>query len=115
MSADNRKHRRYSVELAAEVEIRGETVVASTNNVSVGGVGLVVDREVNEGAELAVTLFLTQDGIEDPDETPFEAKATVAWTAVQEAGTWIAGVRFAKVSPAQAAQLERFLGKLDPG
>lgn len=115
MSADNRKHRRYAVELAAEVEIRGEMLVAATNNVSVGGVGLVVDREVPEGSELAVTLFLTQDGIEDPDENPFEAKAVVAWSAVQDAGTWIAGVRFEKVSPAQAAQLERFLGKLDPG
>ncbi|AKF03304.1 PilZ domain-containing protein [Sandaracinus amylolyticus] len=115
MSAENRKHRRYAVELAAEVEIRGETIVASTQNVSAGGVGLVVDREVKEGSELAVTLFLTQDGIEDPDESPFEAKAIVAWTAVQDAGTWIAGVRFAKVSAAQSAQLERFLGKLDPG
>lgn len=115
MSVENRKHHRYAVELAAEVEIRGEVVVAATNNVSAGGVGLVVDREVKEGSQLAVTLFLTQDGIEDPDEEPFEAKAIVAWSAVQDAGTWIAGVRFEKVSPAQAAQLDRFLGKLDPG
>lgn len=115
MSVENRKHRRYAVELAAEVEVRGEIVVAATNDLSVGGVGLVVDREVKEGSRLAVTLFLTQDGIEDPDEDPFEAKAVVAWSAVQDAGTWIAGVRFEKVSPAQADQLERFLGKLDPG
>lgn len=115
MSVENRKHRRYSVELAAEVEIRGETVVASTQNVSAGGVGIVVDREVKEGSEVAVTLFLTQDGIEDPDETPFEAKAIVQWAAVQDAGTWIAGVRFAAVPDGQKAQLARFLDKLDPG
>jgi c-di-GMP-binding flagellar brake protein YcgR len=115
MTVDNRKFQRFAVELAAEVEIRGEMVVASTQNVSAGGVGIVVDREVKEGAEIAVTLFLTQDGIEDPDENPFEAKAVVQWAAVQDAGTWIAGVRFAAVSPNQRAQLERFLHKLDPG
>jgi len=115
MSVENRKHRRVPVELAAEVSIRGETVVASAQNVSVGGVGLTVDREVMEGAELAVTLFLTQDGIEDPDEQPFEAKAIVQWATVQDAGTWITGVKFATVSAAQKALLERFLSKVDPG
>lgn len=115
LSVEHRKHRRFPVELAAEVELRGEVVVASTRNVSAGGVGLVVDRELNEGAEIAVTLFLTQDGIEDPDEQPFEAKAVVQWAAVQEAGTWLTGVRFQPVDPGQRMLLERFLTKLDPG
>jgi c-di-GMP-binding flagellar brake protein YcgR len=115
LTSDNRKYPRFPVALAAEVQIRGETVVASTQNVSAGGVGLVVDREVKEGSELSLTLFLTQDGIEDGDEHPFEAKAIVAWTAVQDAGTWVTGVRFEKVSPGQKQQLERFLSKLDPG
>lgn len=115
MSVEHRKHRRFPVELAAEVQVRGETVVASTQNVSSGGAGLVVDREMKAGAELAVTLFLTQDGIEDPDEQPFEAKAIVQWATVQSAGTWVTGVKFHPVSPGQKALLERFLTKLDPG
>ena len=115
MSVEHRKHRRFPVELAAEIQLRGETVVASTQNVSAGGVGLVIDREVKEGAEIAVTLFLTQDGIEDPDEQPFEAKAVVQWAAVQDAGTWVTGVKFQPVAPGQKALLERFLTKLDPG
>ncbi len=115
MTVDNRRFQRFAVELAAEVEMNGEMIVAATQNVSAGGVGIVVDREVAEGAQIAVTLFLTQDGIEDPDENPFEANAIVQWAAVQDAGTWIAGVRFEAVSPVQRAQLERFLGKLDPG
>jgi c-di-GMP-binding flagellar brake protein YcgR len=115
LSVDARRHPRFPVELAAEVDVRGETVVASTQNLSRGGVRLVVDREMQEGAEIAVTLFLTQDGIEDPDETPFEAKAVVAWAAVQDAGTWIAGVRFEQVTPEQEKLLERFLTRLDPG
>ncbi len=113
--ADNRKAKRFVIELAAELDIRGEMVAAATHNVSAGGVGIVLDREVKEGAEIAVTLFLTQDGIEDPDETPFEAKAVVQWSAVQDAGSWMAGVRFEAVSNGQRAQLERFLNKLDPG
>ncbi len=115
MSEEHRRDRRFAIALAAEVQIRGETVVASTQNMSEGGVGLLVDREVKEGATIALTLFLTQDGIEDADETPFEAKAVVAWTGVADAGHWIAGVRFDNVSPSQKALLARFLGKIDPG
>ncbi len=112
---EQRQHPRLPVEVAAEVELRGETVIASTMNISVGGAGLVTDRPLAEGTKISVTLFLTQDGIEDADETPFEAPATIAWTAVQDAGTWIAGVRFDSVSGEQREQLARFLDKLDPG
>jgi c-di-GMP-binding flagellar brake protein YcgR len=115
LTVENRKYPRYPVELAVEVQWEGETLLASTRNVSVGGVGLVVDRELKEGSEVGLTLFLLQDGIEDPDEEPFEAKAIVAWSAVQDAGTWIAGVRFEQVTPTQIRLLERFLSKLDPG
>ena len=112
MSTNKRAHRRYAVEVAAEVELRGETVVASTENLSQGGVALTLDREVPEGASLSVTLFLTQDGIEDPDEEPFEAKASVVWCAERDDGGYAAGVRFSGVSAMQEKQLERFLAAL---
>lgn len=112
MSIEHRQSRRYAIELAAEVDIGGDVLVASTQNVSVGGVGLVVDREIPEGTRCGVTLFLTQDGIEDPDEAPFEARAVVAWQAERDTGTWLVGVRFAEVSPAGRAHLERFVSKL---
>jgi c-di-GMP-binding flagellar brake protein YcgR len=113
MSQEQRKHARYAVEVAAEVEIRGETVVASTTNVSSGGVGVLLDRSVQEGATVGVLLFLTQDGIEDPDEEPFESKAQVMWTAEQGEGRFAAGLRFTSLGPDQRKLLDRFLSVLD--
>lgn len=112
MTADHRQHRRYPVELAAEVTLGARTLVASTQNVSEGGVALVLDEPLEEGAQFALTLFLTQDGIEDPDEEPFEARAAVAWSAPQDGGMHVAGVRFEGISGAQRAQLARFLAAL---
>lgn len=109
---EQRKHKRYTVQLAAEVDVGGEIAVASTQNVSSGGVGLVLDRALKDGRKVRVTLFLTQDGIEDPDEQPFEATAMVMWSAEQDAGTWAAGVKFEQVSDAQKKQLERFLAAI---
>lgn len=109
MSEEQRRHPRYAVEVAAEVEIGGEMVVAATNNISSGGASIIVDRSIEEGAEIGVTLFLTQDGIEDPDEEPFEARAQVMWAAEQDEGRWVAGLRFGNLHGAQAARLDRFL------
>lgn len=112
MTADHRKHPRYAVEVAAEVSVGSSTIAASTQNISAGGVGLVLDVALAEGAQVALTLFLTQDGIEDPDSEPFEARATVAWTAPQDGGLHAVGVRFGAVTPAQREQLTRFLAAL---
>jgi len=113
MSADKRTAQRYPVEVAAEVELDGQVLVAATQNISNGGVGLVLDRPLAEGTRLELMLFLTQDGIEDPDEEPFETPGTVRWAAEQEAGKHIAGVRFEAVDDAQRAQLERFVAALN--
>lgn len=112
MSVEHRIHPRYPVELAAEVDMRGELLMAATKNVSIGGVGLLSDQALPEGKTVSLTLFLTQDGIEDADEEPFEISAVIAWSTVQDAGQWLTGVRFGDLSPPQKSQLERFLSKL---
>ncbi len=113
MSTEHRRHPRYAVEVAAEVTVGVRTLAAATQNVSEGGVGLMLEQPLEEGAEIEIALFLTQDGIEDPDEAPFEARATVAWTAPTDDGTHMAGIRFGAVSTAQREQLARFLRLLD--
>ncbi len=113
MSSDKRVHRRYAVEVAAEVDVGADVLVASTMNVSNGGVGLSLDRPLEEGKTVGVMLFLTQDGIEDPDEEPFEAQAEVMWATEQEAGRYIAGVRFGTLDRSQEEQLQRFLVALE--
>lgn len=112
MSSEQRRHARYSVEVAAEVEIGAEVLVASTMNISSGGVGIVSDRSLEEGSSVNVMLFLTQDGIEDPDEEPFEAPAKVMWAAEQEPGKHVSGLRFDDITGEQKGQLQRFLAAL---
>lgn len=114
MSADNRQHIRFAVEVAAELTLGTRTLAAATQNVSEGGVGLVLDQPLAQGTAVQLALFLTQDGIEDPDEEPFEVRATVAWSGPQEGGLHVAGVRFGAVTAAQRAQLARFLAALGP-
>ena len=115
MSTDLRQHPRFRVEVAAELTLGHHIVAAATQNISEGGVGLALERPLEDGAVFDLTLFLTQDGIEDPDEEPFEAKATVAWTAPSDEGNHLAGVRFGQLSPAQRQQLDRFLRALAGG
>lgn len=110
MSAqEQRKHRRYEVEIAAEVQIGDDVLIASTQNLSSGGAALILEREVEDGTVLDVTLFLTQDGIEDPDEEPFEAKAKIQWGAPRDDGYYTAGVQFQDVDPTGQQLLGRFL------
>jgi len=111
--SEQRKHHRYTVEVAAEVNLDSGVLVATTQNMSSGGVGLVLDRPLTEGGTVGLSLFLTEDGIEDPDEEPLETQATIVWTAEQDDGLHTAGVRFAALTPTQAVQLERFLELLE--
>ncbi|MBW2460814.1 MAG: PilZ domain-containing protein [Deltaproteobacteria bacterium] len=106
---DQREFRRYAVAVGAEVILDGVSVAAQTSNVSTGGVGLVLDRPVPEGGNVSLTLFLTQDGIEDPDEEPFEVVASVMWAGPRDDGSHSAGLQFANLSPAKALLLQRFL------
>ena len=112
MPVNQRKHPRYPVEVAAEIEIGANVLVAATQNMSNGGVALVIDRALEEGTQVGLTLFLTQDGIEDPDEEPFVSKATIVWTAEREKGSFVCGANFAGLSAGQTKQLSRFLEKL---
>lgn len=110
---EQRKHPRYEVEVATEVEAGGDVMIASTQNLSEGGAALILDSAVEEDAAVGVTLFLTQDGIEDPDEEPFEARATVMWSAERDDGGYVAGVRFDRLDATQQSQLQRFLAAVD--
>lgn len=93
----------------AEVTLGAEVLAASTDNLSLGGAALVLDRAMSDGTAMTVSLFLTQDGIEDPNETPIEARATAVWSLPRDDGRHVTGVRFDSLDAGQRAQLERFL------
>ena len=109
MTIEKRQHQRFAVDIAAEITIGATRFSATTRDVSEGGVGLLVEQPIEQGALVSIAIFFTQDGIEDPDVQPFEGEATVAWAAPADGGRWQAGLRFEPVSGAQQEQLRSFL------
>jgi c-di-GMP-binding flagellar brake protein YcgR len=112
MTTYTRRDPRYAIEIAAEVTVGGKTFAAATQNISEGGVGLLLDEKLAEGTAMKITLLLTQDGIEDPDEEPFDARGAVAWTTAREEGGHTTGVRFGAITSKQRDHLHRFIAAL---
>jgi len=110
---NRRQFKRYDAEVAAEVEIDGDIVEGETHDISGGGVSAAFSHAVTDGAVLPLTLILTQDGIEDPNEEPFETHAMVMWSAPAENGETMVGLRFHELQGLQQAQLQRFLSALE--
>lgn len=109
---NRRKHRRYEAAVAAEVELDGETLEGETRDISIGGVSVLVDEPLDEGVNIAITLILTEDGIESAHEEAFTAKALVMWTAPTDQGGCLAGLRFSGLGAAETGRLNRFLAAL---
>ena len=109
---NRRKHLRYNVAVAAEVLLDGDTCAGETRDISMGGVSVSLDRQIEEKSSVELALILTQDGIEDPDEEPFETKADVMWNAPSDSGSWMIGLRFANLNKANQGQLQRFIDAL---
>lgn len=103
---------RHEAKMAAEVIAAGKTVHAHTRDISTGGVGLVLRAPLDESASVELVLFLTKDGIEDADHEPLHIHGRVQWTAEQDDGSPIAGIKFDPPTRAQEARLTRFMSDL---
>ena len=111
---EQRRHTRHAVQVSAEVSNGEELLLAETRDLSLSGVAVVTDDTLRTGKTVWLTLLLTQDGIEDPDDDPLETSATVRWGRVLPDGRCITGLAFGPTTAAQKAQLERFLSKTAP-
>ena len=109
---NRRRHTRFDVALAAEVEASGVSLSGETRDVAEGGVAVILSDALEEGGMVELALLLTQDGIADPDEEPFQTRAAVIWAAPTENGQAMMGLRFSEVAPTQAQRLKRFLAAL---
>lgn len=110
----DRKDRRYEVELAAEVDAKGEALLAATRNLSKGGVCLDVEQPLEEGSTLPVSLFLTLEGIEHADHDALVLQAKVIWCSARDDGGYTAGMQFGTLSNAQQTAVDAFLRRLGP-
>jgi len=106
---NRRKYPRYNVAIAAEVETARGTLAGETRDLSEGGVSVILHEPLAEQSTVELSLLLTQDGIEDPHEDPFEGKASVMWAAPTDGGDAMMGLRFTQVQPDQLRRLQRFL------
>ncbi|MDD9934681.1 MAG: PilZ domain-containing protein [Myxococcales bacterium] len=109
---NRRQHTRYEAEVAAEIELDGDTLIGETRDISEGGVAVILAQPLDEGSDIELTLILTQDGIEDPNEEPFETTASVMWAAPTEDGKSMMGLRFEDTAGDQTQRLGRFLSAL---
>lgn len=104
-----REHPRYPVRISCELTISGETLHAETQNLSTGGAAVLFSRPLTVGEVVTVSFFLTQDGIEDPERSPFECAASIRWMKPAGDRRFEAGMQFLSPSSEQRALLEDFL------
>ncbi|MBK8480351.1 MAG: PilZ domain-containing protein [Proteobacteria bacterium] len=114
MTEQQREHQRFPTRLAAEVNTGQETFGAWAKNLSMGGVGLELDRPVEAQTLIAISMFLVEDGIEDATVGALEVHGQLIWIAPLERGGYEGGVRFAPIQPAHARLLQDFLNRLIP-
>lgn len=110
---NRRQSKRYDAEVAAEIDLEGEIYEGETQDISAGGVSAAFDAPISDGTVLALTLILTQDGIEDANEEPFETHAMVMWSAPSDSSETMVGLRFTQLEGAQQTKLQRFLSALE--
>lgn len=113
--ADRRAHQRYEIRLAAELWLpeRPGTVTAVTRDLSRGGACLESAYALPEGKNVEVALYVVVDGVEEASLPPLRVSAEVQWVAQNDEGPLdarhVAGIRFAGLTDAQIAWLDRFL------
>lgn len=113
MLEDLRLHPRCPVAMSAELSVGVERIGAATVDLSLGGIGLTLRRSLREGIRVQVSVFLTQDGVEDPDTPPLDLHARVAWVAPSDDGSFRAGLRFESVDAVRRSRLEGLLVSLE--
>lgn len=109
---EQRRTARFDVEVAAEVYTAKSVLPANTRNLSPTGVCLDTNASLEEGSVIGVSLFLTSDGIEDPDVEPLNLKARVIWSTETDETTHSTGARFEDLGEDEELMLRKFLAAL---
>jgi len=107
--SQQRQHDRYLVRVSCELTISGQTLHAEMKNLSAGGAAIVFARPLTVGEVVTVSFFLTQDGIEDADRSPFECAASIRWSKPVDDHGYEAGLQFLSPSKQQRELLSDFL------
>jgi len=97
------------VRISCELTISGQTLHAEMKNLSTGGAAIVFARPLTVGEVVTVSFFLTQDGIEDANRSPFECAASIRWIKPAGDQRHEAGLQFLSPSKLQRELVDDFL------
>jgi len=98
------RHPRYAIRLSAELRVGNQLLTGVTRNLSAGGVCVEIDRPLEEGSKLRLTLFVVEDDVEAEGAHGLGLAATVQWAAEADRG-WALGLKFDPLTPQQATAL----------
>ena len=115
MHDDRRTHQRIKISVSADVTVGDEVLTARVKNLSVGGVGLVLDRPLAQKTTVGLNLFLVEEGIEDATEDSLDIQADVIWVSQVKDRRWEAGLRFAPQRADQTTGLGHFIRRVSQG
>lgn len=99
---------RFNVRLSAELKVDAVAVTGTTRNLSTGGVCVEIDRPVQEGKVIRMTLFVVEDDVETEGARGLELTGTVQWMAEGDRNYAI-GIKFANLNSAQTTALNNAL------
>jgi c-di-GMP-binding flagellar brake protein YcgR len=108
-----RRHQRLDLRMSAEIRTASAVFTATTRDLSEGGAGLIPERPLKEGEELALGFFLVLDGVET-ETPPLWVKGRVAWSGESDDGHFTAGVRFLVITDEQRTWLRQILNQMAP-
>jgi c-di-GMP-binding flagellar brake protein YcgR len=112
MSSERRVQKRVRTSVSADINTGAEAFTVRATNLSQGGVGLVLSRPLEADINVALSLFLVEDGVEDATSTPLEVHCRVIWVTQSKPTRWEAGLRFFELDSQQNQQLGQFIGRM---
>ncbi len=105
---DRRVHRRVNAKVPVKIST-GDGIEGTTQDLSEGGMGVVVSSAVEKGKTLEIFI----DVPHDLEGKQIKTMATVMWSAQTDSGAYVAGLKFDGPSPDSMARLRKFLDSQD--
>jgi hypothetical protein len=113
MGIEQRREKRYEVNVTAEIFLPDRILEATTRNLSRSGVCFECEPVLGEGSTVGATLYLTVDGIEDAATAPLKVTTHVQWLGDEKDGCVLVGAEFLNLDDASRRTLERFLRAIE--
>jgi hypothetical protein len=108
---NRRAHPRFETSLSVEVYTGGDVIAAVVKNLSQGGLGIAVQQPLPAQAQVGLSMFLTEEGIEDERTDPLNVRGQIIWCTAEGHG-FLCGVRFFPLQPKELERIELFLRRL---